>query len=114
MDKSKYWRGNWKIGRPGTVVASEQDGYNLNHSVHEIDAQVEYYEGYLLCESLGCLHDTKVMAGAKKMIRHLILLAASENRQYIFEMLEQITGERWSMAEVNEAAILIRKEYPNA
>lgn len=62
--------GNWKIGIPGTVVS---DASPADYPAESGHADVTYYGGFLLCESVGNNTDARLFADSKN-----ILLMAAE------------------------------------
>lgn len=54
--------------------------------------------------------NAKLIVGAKQMFNTVVLIAARDGYQYLYDLVEIVTGERWSVTKMNEEAIKIRKE----
>ena len=61
--KKNFKKGEWKVGRQGTVVSDTipENHSNLGHT------DVEYYGGYLIAESIANQADVKLVAAAPDM-----------------------------------------------
>lgn len=57
-------QGDWTVGRSGTVVSSApiEGGEGTGH------ADVEYYGGHLICESIRNAADAQLLAAAPKLL----------------------------------------------
>lgn len=67
--KTKHTRGNWKVGRAGTVVTDKKPKWLTGHTGHE---DKEYYGGYLIAESIMNPYDAEIMAAAPEMFKSLV------------------------------------------
>lgn len=54
--------------------------------------------------------NVKLVIGAKQMFNSIVLIAARDGYEYLYDLVEQVTGERWSTKRMNEEADKIRKE----
>ena len=74
--KKNFTKGEWKIGRQGTVVS---DTIPENHS-NSGHTDVEYYGGYLIAESIVNKADAKLIAAAPDMYNALEHITEYWNR----------------------------------
>ncbi|OFY43973.1 MAG: hypothetical protein A2X18_07540 [Bacteroidetes bacterium GWF2_40_14] len=65
---TKHTGGNWKVGRPGTVVTDTIPEWLMNNTGHD---DIEYYGGYLIAESISTKTDANLMAAAPNMLEAL-------------------------------------------
>ncbi len=70
MEEFKGTKGNWKIGIHGTVVSDDHS------QITKVDekrghAEVEYYGGLLICESVRSKHDAQIISASKEMFEAL-------------------------------------------
>ncbi len=94
-------KGNWKVGRPGTVVTDNSDGFPANN----IDgrSEIAYYGGYLIAESILKSDDAKLLAESKNMFELLSKIVEWELDEgeiiegsttfKMKEIIERITGK---------------------
>lgn len=67
-------KGNWGVGRPGTVVTDSVEGFET--ATGHIDEK--YYQGKaLICESIYKPDDAKLIAAAPEMLESLITILAN-------------------------------------
>lgn len=67
---------NWKIGNHSSTVVSDGKIQNTNFPVppnrtESDDSDVEYYGGFLICESVGNKETAKLIAASPKLYRSL-------------------------------------------
>lgn len=95
--------GNWKIGKYRSTVVSDKKVVNKNFPVppnrsESTDEEIEYYGGYLVCESIGNEKFSKLIAAAPKM----------------YEVLKSMENDNGSIPEAiwklrNEAIKIVEK-----
>lgn len=59
-----HTKGNWKVGRPGTVVSDKMDELPIGKGYDDTD----YYGGFLIAESIARNADAKLMAAAPDLL----------------------------------------------
>lgn len=64
---------NWKIGKFKSVVVSDEKVQNTNFPIppnnsESQDDEVEYYGGYLICESVANIRHSNIIAAAPDML----------------------------------------------
>lgn len=67
----------WKVGNYQSTVVSDTKIANTNFPVppnpeESRDEEVEYYGGYLVCESVGNIEAAKLIAASPEMLEALI------------------------------------------
>ncbi len=73
--------GPWRVGRDGTVVCDQQhDGNHLMKSDGPGRPDVEFYDGYLLAESIAREADAALMASAPDLLRERDKARAERDR----------------------------------
>lgn len=70
---------NWKIGSYPSTVVSDTKITNTNFPVplnpkESRDEEMDYYGGYLVCESVGNIETAKLIAAAPELLEALIEL----------------------------------------
>jgi hypothetical protein len=67
--EAKHTPGNWKVGKTGGVVVSDQPlpGYDINGG-HD---HIEYYGGHLIAESIWRKEDARLIAAAPDLLNAL-------------------------------------------
>ena len=66
----RHSKGNWKIGRPGTVVTDSKEEFPEDNS--DGRSSLEYYGGYLIAESILKKADAKLIAAALDLLGALV------------------------------------------
>lgn len=115
MSTTTQTKGKWMVSPkvPGTVISTEKV-LNNNfpsppNSKESREEEIGYYGGYLICESIGNDSDAKLIAGARRMFDTCVLVAARDGYQYVYDLIEEVTGQKWSMERMNKEALEIRK-----
>lgn len=67
--ETKHTPGNWKVGKTGGAVVSDQPlpGYDINGG-HD---HIEYYGGHLIAESIWRKEDVRLIAAAPSLLAEL-------------------------------------------
>jgi len=99
---------NWKIGNYPSVVVSDTKQKNTNFSsppnpVESEDTEIEYYGGYLVCESIGNENNAKLIAAAPEMYEIIKSLENDDNHipLSIWNRIKEIKQENFLNEEVN-------------
>ncbi len=80
MEKN-FSKGNWSIGRPGTVVTSCGDGFPGGDGRDDL----RYYGGYLIAESILKKPDAQLIAAAPDLLESCLTAKAMYEAQGINE-----------------------------
>lgn len=93
ISQQKETPGTWRVGRSGTVIS------DAPHPVRSMDSSdVEYYGGYLICESIACEADARLLAASKelrdaagKALDHLVVSCPGtrESDAFVMDLLRR-------------------------
>jgi len=86
----------WKVGSHPSTVVSDTKQINTNfqtplNASESTDDEVDYYGGYLVCESVGSIEKAKLIASAPDLLENLIRCVArmEENEMGHFSAVER-------------------------
>ncbi len=82
---------NWKVGNTKSVVVSDEKVTNTNFPSPpnlkiSDDGDIEFYGGYLICESIGNKDHAKLIAAAPDLFSAI---------KYYFDVLKEANGINW-------------------
>ena len=83
---------NWKIGNQNSVVVSDEKVKNTNFPVPpnpqiSNDSEIDYYGGYLICESIGNNEHANLISAAPDLLDAI---------KYYFMVKNEACGVNWS------------------
>lgn len=95
---------NWKVGKHKSCVVSDVKQKNTNfpippNKVESEDSEIEFYGGYLVCESIGNGESAKLIALAPEMLATLKTVCSrligvdDALRSYVEDIIKKVKNE---------------------
>lgn len=86
-----------ELSRVYTNFTAEDDGKSRSLVCVLNEAHPEYEK------------NAQLITGAPLMFDTIVITAARDGFPYLFDLIEQVTGERWTQSKMNEEAVEARK-----
>lgn len=68
MAEFKGTKGNWKVGTNFSNIVTDEKTERPSYSKENYESEMEYYGGYLICESVSKKADAKLIAAAPELL----------------------------------------------
>ncbi len=100
----RHTQGDWRIS---IEPITQTDDRNLIIKMNEEVICLITKETHINDEERA---NAKLIAHAPAMLKRLILIAALSLDKYVWNLIEEATGQNWSMEQMDEEAKKIKKE----
>ena len=71
MAEFKGTKGNWKVGTNFSNIVTDEKTERPSYTKENYESEIEYYGGYLICESVSKKADAKLIASSPELLEAL-------------------------------------------